>query len=89
MLTTNKQMYLDILKFSQQNEDEMGGVDWKIFFEGKSIYKKTYMQEIIQAVLEENDEQSSKQRVMIDYFQIPKYVYEVNQIETKDEKAEE
>ena len=43
MLATNEKQYLNIIEMGQVT-DEDGEVDWASFFEGSSIYQKTYLQ---------------------------------------------
>jgi hypothetical protein len=43
MLATNQHLYVEILKLSQDGSGKTQDVDWQSFFEGKSIFMKTYM----------------------------------------------
>ena len=64
MLATNEKQYLDIIEMGQVT-DEDGEVDWASFFEGSSIYQKTYLQQIILSVLEDSEDSGDEvKRIM-------------------------
>ena len=64
MLSTNEKQYLDIIEMGQVT-DEDGEVDWASFFEGSSIYQKTYLQQIILSVLEDSEDSGDEvKRIM-------------------------
>lgn len=86
MLSTNKDLYVEILTLSQDSAN--ADVDWKTFFESKSIYLKTYMQEIIQSVLEENDEEPTQKRIQLVEITIPANVYATNPLRLRDPEEE-
>ena len=61
MLNTNKQTFMQVLSL-QASADK--GIDWSKVFEDDSLYKQIYKQEIIMAVMEE-DQEGMDQRVVI------------------------
>ena len=47
-------MFKSVLQVEEMRNKETGKIDWNSLLENKSIYRKVYNFEIIQALLEEN-----------------------------------
>lgn len=61
MLATNQKIYDEVISI-ENAVSAKGDIDWKVFFDGNSVYRQIYNLEIIEAIME--DDQSNQPRVL-------------------------
>lgn len=66
MLATNQKIYDEVISI-ENAVSEKGDIDWKVFFDGNSVYRQIYNLEIIEAIME--DDQSGLPRVVFVCYQ--------------------
>lgn len=55
MLATNEKIYHEVL--SMENVVSASGkIDWKVFFDGDSVYRQIYNLEIIEAIMDDDNQ---------------------------------
>lgn len=61
MLATNQKLYKEVLNLQiSENEKQDSKSFWKKFFESGSVYKQSYIHEIIEALMEEGEDLSNR-----------------------------
>ena len=55
MLSTNPEIYTQVLELKGTKEEASGKVDWAKFFDSHSIYRLLYTLQIVEAVMEEGE----------------------------------
>ena len=58
-LSTNKEIYHNVLSFSQA-KNEKGDISWEEFFKGKKVYRQIYILEIIEELMEAENNTSEE-----------------------------
>jgi hypothetical protein len=53
MLATNQKIYDEVISI-ENAVSEKGDIDWKVFFDGNSVYRQIYNLEIIEAIMEDD-----------------------------------
>ena len=60
MLATNENLYKRVLELETARDTSTGNIDWTKFFDSHSLYKLLYTLQIIEAVMEEGEDEGGE-----------------------------
>jgi len=66
MLATNQELYKRVLGLKTALDPTSGQIDWAKFFDNQSVYKLLYTLQIVEAVMEEGEDEGLERIIIID-----------------------
>jgi hypothetical protein len=64
MLSTNQELYKRVLGLKTALDQSTGKIDWTKFFDNQSVYKLLYTLQIVEAVMEEGEDEGREQIIV-------------------------